>query len=200
MPVRGPKVKVSRALNLALTPKSARIMERRSFGPGQHGLARKRSPSVYKTQLLEKQRLKHTYNISEKQLRKAYDKAAHAKGATGEVLLQILERRLDIAVLRMGFAKTAYAARQYVSHGHFEVNGVRCFTPSIVLKVGDVVSLREKSNNHPQITESVTNSPESVPYFEVDKAKISGKFVALAEREQIPVQINEQLVVEFYSK
>ena len=200
MPYRGPKGKLSRALNLAFTPKAARIMERRNSAPGQHGAGRKRSASVYKQQLVEKQRLKFSYNVSEAQLRKAYKKAAHLQGSTGDKLLSILETRLDAAVLRMGFAKTIFAARQYVAHGHFEVNGVRCFTPSIQLKPNDEITLREKSANHLQVKESIENAPDVPEYLSVDKNKVSGKLVAAPLREQIPVHINEQLVVEFYSR
>ncbi len=200
MPIRGPKVKVSRALGLAITPKAAKVMERRSFSPGQHGTARKRSPSVYKTQLVEKQRLKFTYNLSEKQLRKLYKKAAHAHEATGEGLMALLECRLDAAVLRLGFAKTCYAARQYCAHGHFEVNGNRCFNGSMHIKIGDVITVREKSLTHPQITESCENAPTVPNYWEADHKKKSGKLVAHPERDQIPVQLQDQLVVEFYSR
>ena len=200
MPIRGPKVKVSRALNLALTPKAARVMEKRAFSPGQHGAGRKRSPSVYKTQMVEKQRLKFTYNISEAQLRKAYAKAGSMSGATGQNLMSLLERRLDAAVLRMGFAKTAYAARQYCAHGHFTVNGDRAFNGSQILRVGDVVAVREKSKNHGQIVESIANAPALPPYLEVDAAKLTGKLNSIPERDQIPVQVTEQLVVEFYSR
>jgi small subunit ribosomal protein S4 len=200
MPVKGPKVKVSRALNLPITPKAARIMERRPFSPGQHGSARKRTASVYKSQLVEKQRLKFTYNISEKQLKQAYRAAAHAQGATGEAMLQHLERRLDAAILRMGFAKTPYASRQYVAHGHFEVNGVRCFNGSMLLKVGDVVTVREKSKAHPQIKDSLENLPTGVEYQEIDAKAQSGKIIAVPSREQIPLNLNEALVVEYYSR
>lgn len=200
MPIRGPKVKVSRALGLAITPKAAKVMERRSFSPGQHGMARKRSPSVYKTQLVEKQRLKFTYNLKESQLRKLFKKAAHAHRSTGEELMALLEKRLDAAVLRLGFAKTCYAARQYVAHGHFEVNGSRSFNGSQQLKIGDVITVREKSQNHPQIVESIENAPEVPAYFEVDAKKKSGKLVSEPERDQVPCQIQEQLVVEFYSR
>lgn len=200
MPYRGPKAKLSRALNSALTKKSEIVMERRPFPPGQHGQGRKKSASVYKTQLVEKQRLKFTYNMSESQLKKAYTKAAKAKGATGDMLMEILDTRLDAAVLRMGFASTIFAARQYVAHGHFEVNGVRSFTPSIQLKVGDEIVVREKSQNHAQIIEALANSGDAPEYYEVDKTKKKGKLIATPLRAQIPCNINIQLVVEFYSK
>jgi small subunit ribosomal protein S4 len=198
----GPKVKISRALGIALTPKAARVMERRSFTPGQHGLARKKSPSTFKTQLMEKQRLRATYDISEKQLRKYYDKATQSHESTGTALLIHLETRADAAVFRMGFARTIYAARQYVAHGHFTINGRRIFTPSHVLKVSDVLAIREPSKGHVQITESLTHSGGIVvpEYYEINKVKMEGKLIARPLRDQIPVKLNEQYVVEFYSK
>ena len=198
----GPKVKISRALNLALTPKAARIMERRSFTPGQHGLARKKSPSTYKLQLLEKQRLRATYSVSEKQMQRYYERASHSHESTGTVLLTFLETRADAALYRMGFAKTIYAARQYVAHGHFAINGKRILTPSHPLKVGDVISINEKSKNHPQIVEALTHSGGvQVPeYYEINKVKMEGKLLAKPLREQIPVKLVEQHVVEYYSK
>lgn len=198
----GPKVKISRALNLAITPKAARIMERRSFTPGQHGLARKKSPSTYKLQLLEKQRLKAVYDVSEKQMRNYYAKAAHSHESTGTVLLSYLETRADAAIYRMGFARTIYAARQYVAHGHFMINGKRILTPSHQLGVGDVITVVEKSKSHPQIVEALTHSggimvPE---YYEINKVKMEGKLLAKPIREQIPIKLTEQHVVEYYSK
>ncbi len=197
-----PKVKISRALNLSLTPKAARIMERRSFTPGQHGLARKKSPSTYKMQLLEKQRLRATYYVSEKQLRHYYESAAHSHESTGEALLRHLETRADAAIFRLGFARTIYAARQYIGHGHFSINGRRIFTPSHKLKVGDVISVNEKSKSHPQIIEALTGSAGvMVPeYYEINKVKMEGKLIAKPLRDQIPVKLSEQHVVEYYSK
>ncbi len=200
--MRGPKVKVSRALGVALTPKAAHIMEKRSFTPGQHGLGRKKSPSVFKTQLIEKQRLKATYDVSEKQLRKYYGEASHSKENTGEVLLRTLEVRVDAAIFRMGFAKTIYAARQYVTHGHFAVNGRRTLTPSQRLAPGSVITVRDKSKTHVQIMDALTHSQNvQVPeYYEINKVKMEGKLLSMPLREQIPCTINEQLVVEFYSR
>lgn len=198
----GAKVKISRALNLAITPKAARIMERRSFTPGQHGLARKKSPSTYKLQLLEKQRLKAVYNVSEKQMQHYYERASHAHESTGTAMLAFLDTRADAAIYRMGFARTIYAARQYIAHGHFSINGKRILTPSHPLKVGDVISVNEKSKNHPQIVEALTHSggvqiPE---YYEINKVKMEGKLIAKPLREQIPVKLVEQHIVEYYSK
>ncbi len=197
-----PKVKISRALGIAITPKAARVMERRSFTPGQHGLARKKSPSTYKVQLLEKQRLKETYNVSEKQLRYYYEKATHSHESTGSALISILETRADSAIFRMGFARTIYAARQYVGHGHFSINGQRIHTPSHRIKVGDVISVIEKSKSHPQIIEALTHSGSVVvpEYYEINKVKMEGKLIAKPIRDMIPVKLIEQHVVEYYSR
>lgn len=198
----GPKVKISRALNLAITPKAARVMERRSFTPGQHGLARKKSPSTYKIQLLEKQRLKAVYDVSEKQMQRYFERASHSHESTGTAMLAFLETRADAAIFRLGFARTIYAARQYVAHGHFMINGKRILTPSHPLKVGDVITVVDKSKSHPQIVEALTHSggiqiPE---YYEINKVKMEGKLIGKPLREQIPVKLIEQHVVEYYSK
>lgn len=197
-----PKVKISRALGVALTKKAAKVMERRSFSPGQHGLGRKKSPSVYKTQLVEKQKLKAIYNVSEKQLKKYFEEAQHSKENTGDLLLKILESRIDAAIYRMGFASTIYAARQYISHGHFEVNGKRTKVPSHRLTTGTLISVRERSKKHPQVTEALMHSTEiKIPdYFEINKVQLNGKLVSSPQRDQMPIEINEQLVVEFYSR
>ena len=114
--------------------------------------------------------------------------------------MQFLETRLDALVYRLGFARTIFAARQYVAHGHFEVNGRRAFTPSIQIRQNDVISVREKSKNHVQIVEAIGSAPEVPPYLEVNKAKLEGRLVTVPLKEQIPVKLNEQLVVEFYSR
>lgn len=197
---RGPKGKIARGLGLATTTKTAKVLDRRNFPPGQHGQGRRKSPSVYKSQLVEKQRLRFTYNISEGDMRKAYAWANNQHGSTGDALMGHLESRLDATVFRLGFARTIFAARQYVAHGHFEVNGVRCHTPSIQLRPGDVISLRQKSHNHVQIVEALENAPDAPPYLELDKGKKLGKLISTPLRDQIPVQLNEQLVVEYYSR
>jgi small subunit ribosomal protein S4 len=200
MPYRGPKSKVARSLGLATTPKTQKVLDRRNFPPGQHGLGRKKSASVYKQQLVEKQRLKFTYNISEAQLEKAFDTANRRAGSSGHNLLQILETRIDAMVYRLGFARTIFAARQYVAHGHFQVNGKRCFTPSRAIKVGDVVALRDRSKTHAQINEALGNAPDAPVYLQIDKSKFEGRLVSAPLREQIAVNLNEQLVVEYYSR
>lgn len=200
--MKTPKVRIARALGIPLTAKAARIMERRPSLPGQHGQSRRRSPSVYKTQLNEKQRLKAIFNVSESQMRRYFKESQSSTLNAGEVLLRLLETRIDNAVYRMGFAKTIYAARQYISHGHFTINGRRAYSASIRLKPGMEIAVREKSKSHPQIVEALTHSASvQVPeYYEVNKVKMTGKLVSPPTREQIPVQINEQFVVEYYSK
>lgn len=197
---RGPKAKVARALSLAPTQKTQKILDRRNFPPGQHGLGRKKSASVYKQQLVEKQRLRFTYNISEAQMEKTYHEANRRTGSSGDNLMMLLETRLDALIYRMGFARTIFAARQYVAHGHFAVNGSRSFSPSRQVKAGEVITLRERSKNHVQINESLENAPEAPEYLSIDKKKMEGTLVNLPLREQIPVKLIEQLVVEFYSR
>ncbi|NLO23661.1 MAG: 30S ribosomal protein S4 [Fibrobacter sp.] len=197
---RGPKSKVARALSLATTHKTQKSLDRRNFPPGQHGAGRRRSPSVYKQQLVEKQRLRFTYNISEAQMRKTYNEANRREGSAGDNLMILLETRLDALVFRMGFARTIFAARQYVAHGHFSVNGVRSYTPSRMVKAGDIIAVRERSKNHAQIMDAIENAPEAPEYLQIDKKKMEGTLIALPLREQIPVKLEEQLVVEYYSR
>ncbi|CAN5737375.1 30S ribosomal protein S4 [soil metagenome] len=195
----GPKVKKSRALGVALTPKAQKYMRNRPYPPGQHGQRRRRRPSDYGVQLLEKQRLRFQYNISESQLSKAYKMAARMPGSTGDNLVQLLEVRMDALVLRAGLAPTIYAARQYVTHGHFRLNGKKASIPSQRLKPGDIIMVREKSQKSPIFNES---SPSGVvaPYMTVDLANYSAKFDYLPPREEIPIICAEHLVVEFYSR
>lgn len=200
MPYHGPKAKVARSLSHAVSQKTAKALDRRNFPPGQHGLGRKKSASVYKQQLVEKQRLRFTYNISESDMRRAFERATKFHGSTGDGLLINLETRLDAIVFRMGFARTMFAARQYVAHGHFSVNGRRCYIPSRLIKAGDVIELRERSKSHVQIVEAMGSAPEAPAYLQVDKNKMQGKLVSAPLREQIPVKLNEQLVVEYYSR
>jgi len=195
----GAKVKKSRALGVALTPKAQKYMKNRPFPPGQHGQRRRRRPSDYGVQLLEKQRLRFQYNVSESQLRKAYTMATRMPGSTGDNLVQLLESRMDVLVLRAGLAPTIYAARQYVTHGHFHVNGKKATIPSQRLKPGDVITVREKSRKSPIFAE-----PGGVgavaPYMSVDPAQFSARFDYLPPREEIPIICAEHLVVEFYSR
>ena len=196
---RGPKGKVARSLGVAVSQKTQKALDRRNFAPGQHGQTRKKSASVYKQQLVEKQRLR-TYNISEAQLAKAYKEANRREGSAGDNLMILLETRLDAVVFRMGFARTIFAARQYVAHGHFTVNGVRSFSPSRLIKAGDVVAVREQSKEHVQIKEAIASAAAAPEYLSVDLGKMQGTLVKLPLRDQIPVKLEEQLVVEYYSR
>lgn len=195
----GAKVKKSRALGVALTPKAQKYMNRRPFPPGQHGQRRRRRPSEYGVQLLEKQRLRFQYNVSESQLRKAYTQATRMSGSTGDNLVQILETRMDVMVLRAGLAPTIYAARQYVTHGHFRLNGKKATIPSQRLKVGDVITVRERSRKSPIFNEFKAGGPVA-PYLSYDEANFSARLDYLPPREEIPVVCAEHLVVEFYSR
>ncbi len=196
---RGPKVKIARALGIPLTPKAARVMERRPNPPGQHGAATRRKVSDYKKQLIEKQRLRAQYNVSERQLQNAFLQAIKQSGNTGVRLLQLLEMRLDAVVLRGGFARTIYAARQAVVHGHVLVNGRKSDRPSRRLKPGDVVSLAQKSRDLPVFTVPLEDARPPA-YLQVDKEKRSVRVAEMPEREQIPVMCEASLVVEYYSR
>lgn len=201
MKFRGPKVKLSRRLGIALTPKAQKYMDKRPYPPGQHGPdKRRKAPSVYGVQLLEKQRLKFQYNVSERQMRNYFRKAVGRKGPTGEVLVQQLETRLDAFVLRSGFAKTIYAARQYVDHGHMQLNGKRINIPSAQVKPGDVLTIRPKSINNVHIREAFDYTPPPPDYIVRDKNELFAKFVRVPKRSEIPVICDENVIVEFYSR
>lgn len=195
----GPKVKLARQLGIALTPKAARVMERRPNPPGQHGATPRRKVSGYKKQLVEKQRLRAQYNMSERQLSNAFAEAIRQPGNTGVRLLQLLEMRLDAVVLRAGFVRTIYAARQAVTHGHVQVNGEKVDRPSRRVKPGDVVSLAPKSRDLAafSVPLEVARPPA---YLELDKEKRSVKVREIPEREQIPIQCEASLVIEYYSR
>lgn len=176
--------------------------ERRAYAPGQHGQNRKRKASDYGEQLREKQKVKRIYGIAERQFRGYYYRAIRMKGVTGENLLVLLERRLDNIVYRMGFASDHAEARQLVRHGHFQVNGHRVDIPSYLVRVNDVVTVREKSKKITRVAESM-NSVErrGVPqWLELDKDNFRGKVKAFPSREEFTMPIREQLIVELYSK
>jgi len=196
---RGPKVKLARQLGIALTPKAAKVMERRPNPPGQHGATPRRKVSGYKKQLVEKQRLRAQYNMSERQMSNAFAEAIRQSGNTGVRLLQLLEMRLDAVVLRGGFVRTIYAARQAVTHGHVRVNGQKVDRPSFRLKPGDVVSLADKSKEMVAFTGplEVARPPA---YLELDREKRSVRVREVPEREQIPIQCETSLVIEYYSR
>ena len=195
----GPKVRLARQLGIALTPKAARVMERRPNPPGQHGATPRRKVSGYKKQLVEKQRLRAQYNMSERQMSNAFAEAIRQSGNTGVRLLQLLEMRLDAVVLRGGFVRTIYAARQAVTHGHVRVNGQKVDRPSFRLKPGDMVSLADKSKEMVAFTGplEVARPPA---YLELDREKRSVRVREVPEREQIPIQCETSLVIEYYSR
>jgi small subunit ribosomal protein S4 len=196
---RGPKVKIARALGIALTPKAARIMERRPNPPGQHGAVSRRKVSDYKKQLVEKQRLRAQYNVSERQLRNAFAEATRQPGNPGVRLLQLLEMRLDAVVLRAGFARSIYAARQAVTHGHVLVNGQKVDRPSYRLKPGDTVALSARSRDRPAFTMPLENARPPA-YLQLDRERRQARVAEIPEREQIPVQSELSLIVEYYSR
>ena len=197
----GPKTRIARRFGEAIYG-ADKSLDKRNVPPGQHGLARKRKKvSEYGTQLNEKQKAKYTYGLLEKQFARTYEAAARMGGITGENLLKLLECRLDNVVYRLGIAPTRAAARQLVSHRHICVNGNVVNIPSYSLRVGDVVSVREKSKTLEVITESLLGANHSrYSWLEWDGAAKSGKFFARPEREEIPENIKEQFIVELYSK
>ncbi|MBO6516934.1 MAG: 30S ribosomal protein S4 [Bacteroidia bacterium] len=195
----GPKSKIARKFKEPIFGPD-KALEKKNYPPGQHGNARRRGKkSEYAIQLAEKQKAKYTYGVLERQFANLFDKAARKKGITGENLLKFLEARLDNTVYRLGIAKTRSAARQLVSHKHLMVNGVVTNIPSYQLRPGDVVSIREKSKSIEAITNSLSGRG-SFSWLQWDEDKFSGTFLNLPDREEIPENIKEQLIVELYSK
>ncbi len=196
----GPKTKIARKFGEAIYG-SDKYYEKRNFPPGQHGAAKKRKKvSEYGTQLQEKQKAKYTYGILERQFRNLFDKASRKKGITGEILLQLIESRLDNLVYRFGIAPTRAAARQLVNHCHITVNGEVVNIPSYLAKEGDIISVRERSKSLEVITNCTQGHSNSYPWLEWDNTTLTGKFMNYPERADIPENINEQLIVELYSK
>ena len=195
----GPSTKIARKFGEPIFG-ADRNFEKRNYPPGQHGLASKRKKkSEYGTQLKEKQKVKYTYGLLEKQFRNLYEKASRMKGQKGENLIILLESRLDNLVYRMGVAPTRAAARQLVSHAHITLNGVVCNIPSALVKPGDVVAVRERSKSLEVITNSVASAAK-YSWIEFDAKTLTGKFINVPVRAEIPETINEQLIVELYSK
>ena len=197
-----PKVRISRALGVALTPKAARYMDRRPYPPGMHGRKQKKA-SDYATQLREKQRLRFQYDISETQLRRAYDLAKRKPGKTGQNLVQLLETRLDAVVWRAGFARTIYQARQMVTHRHIVVDGRRVDRPSYRVVIGQTIEIagRSKTKTPFIVAREGGWSDNEIPgWLVVEREDLTARVQALPVREQIPVTCDEQLVVEYYSR
>jgi small subunit ribosomal protein S4 len=196
----GPKTKIARKFGQAIFGDD-KAFEKRNYPPGQHGNNRRRGKkSEYAIQLMEKQKAKYTYGILEKQFRNMFKRATAAQGITGEVLLQLCESRLDNVVFRMGIAPTRSAARQLVSHRHITVNGQKVNIPSYQLKAGDVVGVREKSKSLETIQTSLSNSSNVYEWITWNNDTMEGTYVSVPARIQIPEQINEQFIVELYSK
>lgn len=197
----GPKTKVARRFKEPIFGPD-KILQKKQYGPGQHGPS-KRSPkkSEYAVQLGEKQKVKYTYGVLERQFSLTFDKANRKKGSTGENLLKFLEARLDNTVFRLGIAPTREAARQLVSHRHIVVNGKVVNIPSFQLHPGDIVGVREKSKNLEVIVDAIgAKMVSKYNWLEWSKDKMEGRFVDFPERDQIPENIKEQLIVELYSK
>ncbi len=197
-----PKARLSRALGIPLTRKCVKYFERRPFPPGVHGRARRKS-SDYQVRLLEKQRLRHQYNVSESQLRRAFDEAHRLTTKTGEALIQLLERRLDATVARAGLARTIYQARQLVAHGHFEVDGRKVDRPGYRLRPGQVVTVRERSRAKPPFEIAATGAHldgPTAPYLSTALDELRVTVLRVPARTEVPVLCDEQLVVEFYSR
>ena len=196
----GPKTKIARKFGEPIYGPD-KYFEKKNYPPGQHGLAKKRKKtSEYGIQLAEKQKVKYTYGVLERQFRKTYEKANRMKGRTGENLLMLLESRLDNLVYRLGIAPSRAAARQLVTHCHITVNGAVCNIPSTLVKTGSIVGVRERSKSLEVIQDSLHASAGKYPWLEWDAAQCAGKFASLPERSEIPETINEQLIVELYSK
>jgi len=197
------KHKIDRRLGVNLWGRAKSPVNAREYGPGQHG-QRRRKPTDYGVQLMAKQKLKGYYgNIGEKQFRKYYDEAVRRRGDTGQNLIGIPECRLDALIYRMKFAPTVFSARQLVNHGHVLVNGRRCNIPSAMMKIGDVIELKEKSRTIPQVMEAMASAERDIPeYLTVDEAKMKGSISTIPELADVPypVQMEPNLVIEYYSR
>jgi len=196
----GPKAKISRKFGEPILGDS-KALQKKNYAPGMHGRGRKRKQSEYAVQLAEKQKAKYIYGVLERQFAKTFDKAARKGGITGENLLKLLEARLDNAIYRLGVAPTRRAARQLVSHNHVTVNGHVVNIPSYSLHPGDVIGVRERSKSLEAVSNSLAaKGSKRFSWFEWDAATLTGKFLNFPSRDEIPENINVQLIVELYSK
>lgn len=200
----GPKAKLCRRFgeNIFGTSKYDRILAKRNFPAGQHGKSYRRKVSDYGTHLREKQKLRLTYCLLERQFHNYFVKAEKAKGVTGDNLLQFLERRLDNVVYRLGFAVTRMQARQFVCHGHFTVNGKKVDIPSYLLKPNDIIEVRERSRGNVMIKEAMERTEATSPYtwLTVNKENMNGQFLSIPAASEIPTTVDVRLIIEFYSK
>lgn len=201
---RGPIVKICRreGVNLVETPKAQKYMERHPYPPGEHGQRRRRRISDYGVRLREKQKLRFLYNMSEKQFSNLFDEASRREGATGTVFLQLLERRLDNVVYRMGIAHTRRQARQFVAHGHIAVNGKKIDVPSYRVVPGDEISVTAAARKNPHIRDNVEERRrgKTPPWLDFDAEAMKGVFKSIPQREDIVVPVNELQVIEYYSR
>ena len=195
----GPNNKKARRVSFSIL-ENGKDIAKRPYGPGQHGKNRKRKPSNYAIQLNEKQKARFMYGISEKQFKKLVNDSAKMKGVHGENLLILLESRLDNIVYRIGFATTRRGARQLVNHGHITVNGKKVDIPSYRVKPGDVIAIKENSSDHKGIEIALANKIKRPDFINYDEAKRVGTYVRYPERSELNAEINESLIVEFYSR
>lgn len=194
----GPKFKLSRRLGISLSGTGKEL--KRAFPPGQHGPGQRKKMSGYGIQLQEKQKLRHMYGMNEKQFRNLFDKASKQKGIAGENFMALLESRLDNLVYRLGFANSRAGARQLVSHGHVTVNGKKVDIASFTVSIGDVIGLRERSRAMKSIKEALEGRNYLPGYLEYNDAAVEGKFLRLPDRAELPQEIDEKQIVEFYSR
>lgn len=196
----GPSWKISRRLGYSILETGVEL-KKRNYGPGPHAKDKRKKNSEYGKQLIEKQKLRETYGVSERQFQRLFLMAKSTKGAvTGVVFMQILESRLDNLVYRMGFARTRRQARQLVNHGHILVNDKKVDIPSYLVNIGDTISIKETSKNLTIIKTSLESMTNTVAYVEVDKEKETGKFIRLPERNELTREIDESQIVEFYNR
>lgn len=195
----GSTYRKSRRLGFSVL-ENGKELAKRPYAPGQHGNDRRKKLSDYGTQLQEKQKVRFMYGVNEKQFKKIFSDAGKMKGVHGENFLKLLESRLDNLVYRMGFANTRKAARQLVNHGHVTVNGSKVDIPSYRVKVGDVISLKEQSMEHPAVKASLEAINNRVEFVTFDENKKAGTFVRMPERSELNADINESLIVEFYNR
>jgi small subunit ribosomal protein S4 len=195
----GPKFKLSRRLGISLSGTGKEIAKR-PFPPGQHGPGQKKKISGYGMQLQEKQKLRHMYGLNEKQFRNLFDKAANMKGISGENFMVLLESRLDNLIYRLGFANSRAGARQLVAHGHVLINGKKVDIPSYIVSTSDVIGLRERSRNLSTIKEALANRHHIPGYVEFNEQAMEGRYLRLPERSELPQEIDEKQIVEFYSR
>lgn len=195
----GSTYKRSRYVGMS-TLETGKELAKKPYKPGQHGTSRQKKLSNYGIQLIEKQKIRFTYGLNERQLKKTFELASKMKGRHGENFLKLLESRLDNTVYRLGFATTRNGARQFVNHGHVLVNGKKVDIPSYLLKPSDVISIKESSKEHPAMKEALSKTINRVEFVSFDADKLEGTFIRYPERSELNADINELLVVEYYSK